>query len=338
MDNAIVLKNISKTFRSGGEMIKALNNVSLTIKEGEIFGLLGPNGAGKTSLISILAGILSPDAGEASVLGIDCINNAKKAQRHLNVISGFTGVLFTLSCEEALMYYCLLYNIKNPKEKIEEVIRLTNLEDARKLEVEDFSSGMKQRFHIAKALLNDPKVLILDEPTVGLDVESAISIREIIKKLRKEGRTLLLTTHNMFEAEELCDRIAFINHGKILKLGTLAELKEEIIGERVIEVNCSEPDTVIKNLSGLSGVSAYSRSSRLVHVSVDSYKRMKDIMKLLSRSKSEVYNVTALEPTLEETYLKIMNNKQTKSTTLRHEKVRSPSGVDKKMPPGEKNA
>ncbi|MEW6035501.1 MAG: ABC transporter ATP-binding protein [Candidatus Micrarchaeota archaeon] len=305
----ISVKGVSKTYRSGGQTIKALEGAALDIREGEIFGLLGPNGAGKTTLISILAGILSPDSGEASVCGVDCIKRSKEVQKNLNVMSGFTGVPFSLSCEEALTYYCLLYNVPDSKAKIDEVLRIVGLEGARKLEVEDFSAGMKQKFQIGKALLSEPKVLIMDEPTVGLDVESAISIREMIKRLRKEGRTILLTTHNMFEAEELCDRIAFINHGKVLDVGTVPELKEKIIGERVIEVNCSDSDAVLKALGRIGGVKASLHSPRLVHVSVDSYRRMKDIMRALSGSGAEIYNVSALEPTLEETYLKLINKK-----------------------------
>ncbi len=309
MGDAIVITDISKTYRSGGETVNALDNVSLAIREGEIFGLLGPNGAGKTSLISILAGILAPDAGHAEVVGLNCSREAKKAQEVLNVVSGFTGVIYSLSVEEALMYYALLYNVKGAKKKIASVIRMVGLEAARHLEADDLSSGMKQRYQIAKALLSDPCILILDEPTVGLDVESAISIRDIVKRLRKEGRTILLTTHNMFEAEELCDRIAFINHGKILATGTVDGLKEKLVRKRSIEVNCSDSGEVVERLSKIKGVNAEVRSGRLAMVSVDSYARMKDIMSALASVKSEIYNLSALEPTLEETYLRIINNK-----------------------------
>ncbi|HSB47088.1 MAG TPA: ABC transporter ATP-binding protein [Candidatus Bilamarchaeum sp.] len=316
MGKAIVVTNISKTYHSGGETVKALDGVSLEVREGEIFGLLGPNGAGKTSLISILAGILTPDGGTAEIFGIDCARDTKSAQKLINVVSGFTGVLFSLSVEEALMYYCLLYGVKNPKAKIDSVIKTTNLENARKLEAEDLSSGMKQRYLIAKGILNEPRVLILDEPTVGLDVESAIIIRDMVRKLRKEGHTILLTTHNMFEAEELCDRIAFINRGKIIDIGTVASLKEKIVGKRIIEVNCSDAAQAAKALSGIKGVEANSLSGKLVHVSVDSYIRMKEIMKVLSTLPTEIYNVSALEPTLEETYLKIMNGRRKRSQPL----------------------
>jgi ABC-2 type transport system ATP-binding protein len=307
MGQAILVKNVSMTYHGGSDALKALDSVSLSVKEGEIFGLLGPNGAGKTTLISILSGILSPDSGEARVMGRDCAREAKKVQAMLNVVSGFTGVIRSLSCQEALTYYCLLYNVKNANEKVDGALKATGLEKSRHVEADELSSGMKQRFLIAKGLLNDPSVLILDEPTVGLDVESAISIREMIKRLRREGRTLLLTTHNMFEAEELCDRIAFISRGRIIATGTPAGLKSRIVTKRVIEIHCTNEGCVAASLSGLEGVKAKIKSPNLVHVTVDSYRRMKGVLKALSGCDSDVYSVNELEPTLEKAYLKIMN-------------------------------
>jgi ABC-2 type transport system ATP-binding protein len=313
MGQAISVKGVSMTYHGGKNAVKALDAVSLEVNEGEIFGLLGPNGAGKTTLISILSGILSPDSGRALVFGKDCAKETKKVQRLLNVVSGFTGVVRSLSCEEALHYYCLLYNVKDPKKKISEVLKATGLEKYRDTEADDLSSGMKQRFLIAKGLLNDPPLLILDEPTVGLDVESAIRIRKMVKQLRKEGRTMLLTTHNMFEAEELCDRIAFINLGKILEVGTPSQLKSRIVSKRVIEIHCTKEECVVGSLKGLTGVEAKTSSPNIVHVTVDTYKRMKGVLKALSGCDSDVYSVNELEPTLEETYLRIINGKGVKN-------------------------
>jgi ABC-2 type transport system ATP-binding protein len=304
--SAISLESISKSFRDGKDTVKALESIELTVKEGEIFGLLGPNGAGKTTLISILAGILSPDTGRALVFGTDCTRETQKVQGMINLVSGFSGVIYNLSLEEALMYYAMLYNVPEAKKKIDLVIKQVDLDQARGREASDMSSGMKQRYLIAKGLLNDPKLLILDEPTVGLDVESAINIRSIVKDLRTEGRTILLTTHNMFEAEELCDRIAFINHGKILAIGTAAELKGKVVSKRVIEIQCTKEQCVIDALSGIKGVSASLKSKNIVNIAVDSYTKMKDVLKMLSGCDSDIYGVNELEPTLEETYLQFM--------------------------------
>ncbi len=304
---AVKVTDVSKTFKSGRQVVAALDSVSFTVKKGEIFGLLGPNGAGKTTLISVLSGLLAPDTGSSFVLGLNSRTEAKKIQQRINVISGFTGVPYALSCEEALHYYSLLYSVKNEAEKTREVVKETNIGDVMGQLAYDLSSGMKQRFLIAKGLLNDPKVIILDEPTVGLDVASAVNIRSLVNRLRKEGRTIILTTHNMFEAEELCDRIAFINNGKIIAVGTAEELKKKIVGKRAIEINCSDARCVLPGLSKLKGVKAKEHSRRLVHAEVDDYSRMKAIMKSLSLCKCEIFWVKELEPTLEETYLSIIN-------------------------------
>ncbi|VVC03677.1 Trehalose/maltose import ATP-binding protein MalK [Candidatus Bilamarchaeum dharawalense] len=309
MDRAVTITNISKTFHSGKDAVKALVSVNIEIQKGEIFGLLGPNGAGKTTLISIMSGLISPESGTIIILGYDCSKQITDIKKHLNVVSGFTGVLNSLTCEQSLTYYGLLYNVPNLKTRINDVLKLTNLTPVRNQLAEELSSGMKQRFMLAKALLNEPDILILDEPTVGLDVESALSIRHLIKQLRSEGRTILLTTHNMFEAEELCDRIAFINRGKIMEIGTPTELKRHVVSNRLVEIHCSEDECVVKTLSKIKGVSASVKSANLVHVSVDSYKKMKEIMKALANCDSEIYSINEMEPTLEETYLKIINKK-----------------------------
>ncbi len=333
MAEAVSARGLTKEFPAGkGKKITALGGVDLTINEGEIFGLLGPNGAGKTTMISILSGIISPDRGEARIFGSDCVRETKKVQRQLNVVSGFTGVPSSISCEEALMYYCLLYNVRDAKSKIDSVIGATDLEEVRDKPLEDFSSGMKQRYIIAKGLLNDPKLLILDEPTVGLDVESAINIRNIIRQLHKEGRTILLTTHNMFEAEELCNRIAFINHGQIVATGTAAQLKEKVVSKRTIEIYCSKESCVVDTLSRLPGVEAKVKSPTLVQVSVDNYKRTKDILKALAGCDSEIFSISELEPTLEETYLKLINSR---NGEMQEKRSSTKSGVKKTAGRGE---
>jgi len=308
MEEVLSVSGISKSFGKGSEAFKALDSVSLSIRKGEIYGLLGPNGAGKTTLISILCGLLRPDSGSATVLGLDAEREYKSIQRRINVVSGFSGVLYSLTLFEALKYYALLYDVKGAQGKIESLIKMTGLEHARNRTAEDMSSGMKQRFLIAKGLLNDPEILILDEPTVGLDVESAITIRKMVKDVRKSGRTILLTTHNMFEAEELCDRISFINKGRIVTSGTPKELKDKIIKDRIIEVHCSDEACVVSRLSKVPGVSAGVSSPRIVRLRLDSYSRMNGVLKALSSCDGEVYGLKELEPTFEETYLKLINS------------------------------
>ena len=223
---ALTVINAVKVFRDKNTKTVALDNVSLTIKQGEIVGLLGPNGAGKTTLISSICGLLELDSGTVTVFGKDSLKEKEGVSSDINLITGFAGLLQGLSVEKLLTYYALLYNVKNMEKAIDNVIAETGLQEKRKQVAQTLSSGFKQRFYIAKALLSNPKMLLMDEPTVGLDVKSAIQIRQLVKKLKKEGKTILLTTHYMLEAEELCDRIALINGGKIVALGTSKELKK----------------------------------------------------------------------------------------------------------------
>jgi ABC-2 type transport system ATP-binding protein len=303
---AISVNGIYKTYHSGSGTVNALSNVSLSVVRGEIFGLLGPNGAGKTTLISMLIGILSPDSGTAKIFGKDCMRETKEVQSQINIVSGFSGAIQSLSVEEALNYYSMLYNVRDRKQVIEKLLKRMGIYDSRNWPAEDLSSGMRQRYFICKGLLNNPKLLILDEPTVGLDVESAIEVRKIVRDLKEEGRTILLTTHNMFEAEELCDRIAFISKGRIITTGTPKQIKGRIAGKRMIEIHCSEEKCVAKGLEGLAGVKAIVKSQQILHVEVDSYGRMKELMKRLISCKGEIFSINEIEPNFEEIYLRTM--------------------------------
>lgn len=218
------VKNVSKTFKARGYSVKALDGVSLEINGG-IYGLLGPNGAGKTTLISIMSGLMLPDAGDVLLDGESILH--RSISDKINVLSGFSEPLHGLSVRELLRYYGYLYGIPSPDKKADELLELAGLADRKNEMASYLSSGLKQRFYIAKSLINDPKILFLDEPTVGLDVESARHLREQIKKFRSRGMTLVLTTHNMREAEELCDRLSIIHKGRILHTGTVESLRKQ---------------------------------------------------------------------------------------------------------------
>src|SRR3989338_8002650 len=224
--DALTVTNAVKEFRDKSTRTLALDNVSLRIGQGEIVGLLGPNGAGKTTLIYAICGLVELDSGTVMVFGKDALKQKEIVSMDINLVTGFAGLLQGLSVEKLLTYYALLYNVKDREKAIDNVIAETGLQEKRKQVAQTLSSGYKQRFYIAKALLSNPKMLLMDEPTVGLDVKSAIQIRALVKKLKKDGKTILLTTHYMLEAEQLCDRIALINGGKIVALGTSKELKK----------------------------------------------------------------------------------------------------------------
>ena len=223
---ALVVTNAVKEFKDKNTRTLALDNVSLTINQGEIVGLLGPNGAGKTTLISAICGLVELNSGKITVFGKDALKDKETVSADINLVTGFAGLLQGLSVEKLLTYYALLYNVKDMGKVIDKVIAEAGLQEKRKQVAQTLSSGYKQRFYIVKALLSNPKMLLMDEPTVGLDVRSAMQIRALVKQLKKEGKTILLTTHYMLEAEELCDRIALINEGKIVAFGTSKELKK----------------------------------------------------------------------------------------------------------------
>jgi ABC-2 type transport system ATP-binding protein len=232
MQNIVIsARNLKKTYhsRSGGDVVRALDGLSLDIYEGEILGVLGPNGAGKTTFLNTLSTLLLPDSGEIEILGIKSKEeNFSPIRRLINMSSGYPNYPWVLTVEENLLFYGRLYGLSGDalKAKVSDVIELFELKPYAKRRFDELSSGTKQRLSLAKSLLNDPKIVFLDEPTVGLDPDVSIKIRQVIMDvLKKRGVTVLLTSHNMSEVEEMCDRVAFIKQGKIIKLATVAELK-----------------------------------------------------------------------------------------------------------------
>jgi len=308
MKTIISVKNISKTFTSGNESVKAIDSVNFEIKKGEVFGLLGPNGAGKTTLISILCGFLIPTEGNAAIFDMDCTNESEKIHKRMNFTSGFGGVSEFFTVEELMYFFCMAYNLDNKKERIENALKETNIFKYRKRRASDFSSGLSRRFLISKALLNDPEVLLLDEPSVGLDVDSAKATRKLIRKMKKEGKTILLTTHNMKEAEELCDRVALIKDGKIIASGEFSELRKKFFPFEVLEIHCDKPPEIEKLISGNKNVSRIEKSKESLKIFLKNKKGIDEIFRLISKSKTTIKKVNTVEPKLEHLYTKVMRN------------------------------
>lgn len=255
---ALIARNLTKYFeREGGRSadssverrITAVDHINFEIGTGELFGLLGPNGAGKTTTIKMLSTLLLPDDGDAVVGGFSALREANRVRPLIGVITGGErGLYYRLTARENLLFFARLYNIPDDRSKkvIEDLLKLVGLLDRADDRVEQYSKGMKQRLHIARGLVHDPSILLMDEPTIGLDPNSAFTIREFIKEeLQKNlGKTILLTTHYMFEADKLCDRVAIIDYGKIISLGSPGELKA-----RVSDRNSAE--LVVRNFSAV---------------------------------------------------------------------------------------
>ena len=228
---AIDTENISRTFTKNKKTKIALADVNLQIQEGSFYGLLGPNGAGKTTLIKILSTLLLPTSGTAKVLGFDVKTETNDIRWRMSLVSGgeFSGYGL-LTVEEQLWMFALFNGMtsRDAKNKIEELLQIVGLEEARKIELSELSTGMRQKMNLVRGLMTDPEILFLDEPTLGLDVEIAREVRNYLKKWINDGekkRTVLLTTHYMQEAEELCEKIGIINDGSLILEGTSGQIK-----------------------------------------------------------------------------------------------------------------
>jgi ABC-2 type transport system ATP-binding protein len=307
---AVDAKDLAKTFRSGwlGRRRKeALRGASLQVPSGAIFGLLGPNGAGKTTLLSILATLLLPDSGTATILGHDIVREAGAIRRRLNMASGNASFVWSLRPPEVLTFYGGLYGLwgRRLRSRVDELIEQCELGPHAKTEYNALSTGLKQRLALAKALLNDPEVLFLDEPTLGLDPDVSIRLRAQIAALRRErGTTIILTTHYMREAEELCDQIAFIKDGRILAQGTADELKRQI---RIGDVIALRLDPVApQGLAGLPGVLQSHARGEFMEYTVDALdKRLPAILRWLHEQGVLVRECQVREPELEEVFVEL---------------------------------
>ncbi|WP_328873962.1 ABC transporter ATP-binding protein [Streptomyces sp. NBC_00287] len=243
-DPSIVIRQLRREFRIRGgrgrpaTQVTALHGLDLEIPHGSVYGLLGPNGAGKTTLTRILATLLVPTSGSAHILGLDVQRDLRAVRKTVAVVfGGDSGLYDRLSARDNLRYFAELYGIppRIARPRAAELLEQFRLSDVADRPVEGFSRGMRQRLHLARGLLHDPRVVLLDEPTNGIDPVGARELRQVISGLRDAGKTILLTTHYMFEAEELCDRITVMNKGRIVATGTAKELRAAATLGRVAE-------------------------------------------------------------------------------------------------------
>jgi ABC-2 type transport system ATP-binding protein len=248
------VSNVSKTFyppkRPG---VEALKDVSLKIEQGKIHGLLGPNGAGKSTLIGMISGMLVPDTGSISVFDIDIVQDTLQAKKLMGVVPQEVTYEMAFTVREVLYYFSGMYGVpmKERNGRIEAVLTELDLLDKADERARNLSGGMKRRLMIAKAILHNPKFLILDEPTAGVDVALRQKIWQLVRRLNKEGATILFTTHYLEEAEQLCDEITLINHGKVIREGNLKDMQKEF-AQNVIHFELF--DTTVPHLPGVNAV------------------------------------------------------------------------------------
>ena len=319
---AIEAESLRRTYKTASgfarrrtKEIEAVRGIDFHVDEGELFGLLGPNGAGKTTTIKMLVTLLIPTSGKARVLGYDVVEDAREVRKRIGyVFGGDRGAYDRLSGLDNLRYFAELYGVppKVQKQRIPELLELVGLTGRDKERVEGYSRGMKQRLHIARGLLHDPPVIVLDEPTIGLDPVGAREIRATIAELAREGKTVLLTTHYMYEADALCDRISVIARGEIVAEGTPADLKGIVADRTVVEIEAfGIPSDAIERIRECEGVTSVSIEEReqtqLVLVqSAKGLELTQELLKCLGDTR--VGRVSAREPTLEDAYVSLVTD------------------------------
>ena len=296
---AVSIERIVKRFGK----FEALKGVSLCVQEGEIFGLLGPNGAGKTTLLSIISTIMQASSGKASVNGFDVRERPDDVRKSIGMVFQENSLDIDLTARENLWFHARMFQLPDEKipEKSKEALRLADLEEFADKEIKKFSGGMKRRLEIFRALMHEPKVLFLDEPTLGLDAQTRRKLWEKIRELNQKGMTIILTTHYMEEADELCDRIAIIDHGKIIALDSGEELKKKLKGDSII-LETTNNEAFAKKLPKFVK-SAKIHDSQLSITLEHAEKHIEQLVLAARKNKISIKSMTVQKPSLEDVFL-----------------------------------
>jgi len=320
---AIRTENLSRVYRGkkrktnpAGDLI-ALDQVSLDVREGELFGLLGPNGAGKTTLIKILTTLLAPTSGTAWVDGKDVVTEAESVRPLINMVSGGESCGYgVLNVRENLWLFTQIYGVSNAdaKSRIDEMLQIVGLGDKASTKVSHLSTGQRQKMNFCRGFITDPKILFLDEPTLGLDVNAARSIRQFLKKWLAErgNRTLLLTTHYMMEADELCDRLAIIDKGKVLACDTPANLKRRVQEHPLFTISLTPGTNGALALDRLPGVhqaiETPGPTAIEVKVSLAEESAIGAVVQRVVECGSRILSLNKTEPTLEDVFIELVGH------------------------------
>ena len=316
---AIAARGLRRTYNVKPTPVVALDGVDLEVAPGEFFGLLGPNGAGKTTLIKILTTLLLPSEGTARIFGFDVVDDVKRIRRIMNMVAGGEQSGYgILTVREQLWMFSQFYGLGTGEgwARVDELIEATGLSDQRLQRVSTLSTGQRQKMNMARGLLNDPWILFLDEPTLGLDVAAARGIRDLVLawKAAVPGRTVLLTTHYMAEADELCERIAIVDHGRILAIGTPDELKKRVQRESIFRLEVDDLDGGAPALARLPGVVSAALAAEAdpeqqrvaVNLVLEEDGALGAVVSALGGLGSQILALRKSEPTLEDVFVELV--------------------------------
>jgi ABC-2 type transport system ATP-binding protein len=316
---AIAAHGVRRVYDAKPAPVTALAGVDLEVAPGEFFGLLGPNGAGKTTLIKILTTLLLPTSGEARIFGFDVATDTRRIRRIMNMVAGGEQSGYgILTVREQLWMFSQFYGLPSKEgwTRVDQLIEAVGLTEQRLQRVSTLSTGQRQKMNMARGLLNDPWILFLDEPTLGLDVAAARSIRELVLdwKAAVPGRTVLLTTHYMAEADELCERIAIVDHGRILAIGTPDELKRRVQRESIFRLELDHLDGGVAQLARLPGVESAAlaadsdtESQRVaVNLVLTDDAALGEVVTALGETGSHILALRKSEPTLEDVFVELV--------------------------------
>jgi ABC-2 type transport system ATP-binding protein len=312
---AVKTEQLARVYKAKKRKIVALDRVDLEIPTGELFGLLGPNGAGKTTLIKILTTLLAPTGGRALVAGVDVAQNPWEVRRHINMVSGGESSGYgLLTVEENLWMFTQFYGIdgKTARIRIRELLEIVGLDDRAKTKIYHLSTGMRQKMNFVRGFLTNPEILFLDEPTLGLDVQTSHTLRGFIKDWvrKRPDKTVLLTTHYMYEAEELCDRVAIIHDGHILACDTPGNLKKRLQREVVFRLQVTAIDNPEKLFQHLRGIRRFSHGEvnghTELHLILEDENALPPILTAIQHSQGELISLEKRDPTLEDVFISLV--------------------------------
>jgi len=301
------------------KQLVALQGVNLEVKQGELFGLLGPNGAGKTTLIKILTTLLAPSQGQVVVAGFDVMKQPEEVRKQINMVSGGEASGYgLLTVRENLWMFCQFYGIPGAvaNARIRALLEKVNLLDRINTKSSELSTGLRQKMNIVRGFMTDPRVLFLDEPTLGLDVSAALDVRRFVRGWVDEdpSRTLLLTTHYMVEADELCDRVAIINKGQVLACDTPARLKQDLQHEAIFQVSLQTPQKLdpqaIRDLPGVNRLGLWEEDgSTRLEISLAEEAALSGVVAAFTAQQGRILSLQKREPTLEDVFMALVGQR-----------------------------